>query len=204
MDAFVFRKRHCVEKPAIGAEENPSQKQTTSVEEEDDSTDMKVATLASLFPHVGMETLLDLLTSADGCMKRSIELLRFQNAGFPRKRPASSTGFQASLTSFQRKRSETKAVGSQLTALTRKGATLHLYAPEDIAAHTPCSIIHNFLPTNEANEVLMELLEEARTFGRQTFKVFDNVVQSPHSACFVRLPEAFSSFPRLSIELQNV
>ena len=70
------------------------------------------------------------------------------------------------------------------TALTRKGATLHLYTAEDVAVHTPCSIIHNFLPASEANELLLELLEEAETFGRQSIKVFDNIVQSPHSACF--------------------
>ena len=32
--------------------------------------------------------------------------------------------------------------------------------------------------------MLEELLEEAKTFERQTFKLFDNVVQSPHTACF--------------------
>ena len=68
--------------------------------------------------------------------------------------------------------------------MTKKGQTLHLYTPEDIAAHTPCSIIHNFLPAREADDLLRELLEEAQTFERQTFKLFDNVVQSPHSACF--------------------
>ena len=32
--------------------------------------------------------------------------------------------------------------------------------------------------------MLEELLEEAPTFERMTFKLFDNVVQSPHTACF--------------------
>ena len=68
--------------------------------------------------------------------------------------------------------------------MTKKGQTLHLYTAEDIAAHTPCSIIHHFLPAREADGLLRELLGEADTFERQTFKLFDNVVQSPHSACF--------------------
>ncbi|KAL8775531.1 MAG: hypothetical protein Q9209_000027 [Squamulea sp. 1 TL-2023] len=50
--------------------------------------------------------------------------------------------------------------------------------------HTPCSIIHNFLEAQVAEDLLQELLEEAPSFERQTFKLFDNVVQSPHSACF--------------------
>ncbi|KAK4695442.1 hypothetical protein P7C71_g2304, partial [Lecanoromycetidae sp. Uapishka_2] len=36
----------------------------------------------------------------------------------------------------------------------------------------------------QADDLLRELLDEASTFERQTFKLFDNVVQSPHSACF--------------------
>jgi len=68
--------------------------------------------------------------------------------------------------------------------MSKKGKTLHLYSPEDIAAHTPCSIIHNFLPAEEADALLEELLLEAPTFERQSFKLFDNVVSSPHTACF--------------------
>jgi hypothetical protein len=68
--------------------------------------------------------------------------------------------------------------------LSKKGKTLHLYDPADVAAHTPCTIIHNFLPPEVANALLVELLKEAPTFERATFKLFDNVVQSPHTACF--------------------
>ena len=68
--------------------------------------------------------------------------------------------------------------------LTRKGKTLHLYSPEDISAHTPCSIVHNFLPSDLANSLLSELLVEAQTFPRASFKLFDNVVQSPHTTSF--------------------
>lgn len=76
------------------------------------------------------------------------------------------------------------SVVRQSGPLTKKGQTLHLYTPEDIARHTPCSIIHNYLDNQEADRLLKELLEEAPTFEQQTFKLFDNVVQSPHSACF--------------------
>lgn len=67
-------------------------------------------------------------------------------------------------------------------SLTKKGKTLHLFSPEDIAAHTPCSIIHNFLPAEEANSLLIELLEEAKTFPRYKFQLFDREVESPHTA----------------------
>ncbi|KAK7748558.1 hypothetical protein SLS53_000578 [Cytospora paraplurivora] len=68
--------------------------------------------------------------------------------------------------------------------MSRKGATLHLFDPDDIAEHTPCSIIHNFLPSDLAKTLLEELLEEARSFERPTFKLFDNVVSSPHTSSF--------------------
>lgn len=59
-----------------------------------------------------------------------------------------------------------------------------MFDPEDIEEHTPCSIIHNFLPSDLANDLLNELLEEAKSFERNTFKLFDNVVSSPHSSSF--------------------
>ena len=107
------------------------------------------------------------------------------DVSYSRKRSAGNIGHQTSL-SF-RKTVESGVDDSPSTkrrTLTQKGRPLHLYSPEDIAAHTPCSIIHNFLPVEEADNLLKELLLEAPTFSRQTFKLFDNVVQSPHTACF--------------------
>ena len=163
-------------------------------DDEEDSTDLKLATLSSIFPTLDQATLLDLLISFDGsiaAVSNSLSGYGHSEVGSPRqnntnnnKRPAPiGIGHQSSLTAFWR--SETGSPSAKRrTVLTKKGQTLHLYTPEDIAAHTPCSIIHNFLPAREADDLLRELLEEAPTFGRQTFKMFDNVVQSPHSACF--------------------
>ena len=158
------------------------------MEDQDDSTDMKLATLASLFPSIEQTTLLDLLVSADG----SVDAVQSSLSPPPelsssRKRSAGSVGHQTSLSSFRKKFEESDAANpspAKRRTLTQKGKPLHLYAPEDIATHTPCSIIHNFLPAAEADNLLEELLLEAPTFSRQTFKLFDNVVQSPHSACF--------------------
>ena len=189
MDAFVSRKR-------LRVEESPTEHRRAteegsvdyvrgrSDEEDSESTEMKLAVLASQYCHVDQESLLDLLISVGGSVKKTSEMIETAApVTSPRKRSAPGIGFQASLTSFQR-RDFQQASAANPTALTRKGATLHLYTPQDVAAHTPCSIIHNFLPASEANELLLELLEEARTFGRQSIKVFDNIVQSPHSACF--------------------
>lgn len=160
--------------------------------DQEDSTDLKLATLSSLFPRIDQATLLDFLISADGSVDAvKISLDCSTEFCSPRKRPAAQIGYQTSLSSF---RTSDKVLldpsSTKRRQLTRKGQTLHLYSPEDIAAHTPCSIIHSFLPAAEANALLSELLDEATTFERQTFKLFDNVVQSPHSACFyVNSPE---------------
>src|SRR5699024_7127643 len=77
-----------------------------------------------------------------------------------------------------------------LKPLTKKGRTLHLYSPQDISAHTPCSIIHNFLSSDEANALLSELLAESPHLSRRKFQLFDRTVQSPHShAIYVSTPE---------------
>lgn len=130
--------------------------------------------------------MLDLLIAFDGSVEQVLEELASstKETSTSRKRSANgSIGYQTSLSAF-RKESSIESSPSKLRAFTKKGQTLHLYTPEDIARHTPCSIIHNFLPSLEADELLRELLDEAPTFERQTFKLFDNVVQSPHSACF--------------------
>lgn len=153
---------------------------------EEDDTDLKLVTLASLYPDIDQVTLLELLISADGSVDAVTKNLStsYKNAS-PPKRLSVGIGHQSSLSRFRNLKGEAPdSPSAKRRALTRKGQTLHLYTPEDIAAHTPCSIIHNFLPPQQADSLLKELLEEASTFGRQTFKLFDNVVQSPHSACF--------------------
>lgn len=192
MDSFIiFRKR--VKEP-LSPPPQPKTSPDFTKEDEEDSTDLKLATLSSLFPTIDQATLLDLLISTDGSVERVIDSLsgsRYNSEVIsPRnnskRRLATATvgvGYQSSLSAF-RKSEEGESKKRRRGLLTRKGQTLHLYSAEDIAGHTPCSIIHNFLPAQEADGLLRELLEEAPTFQRQTFKMFDNVVQSPHSACF--------------------
>lgn len=68
--------------------------------------------------------------------------------------------------------------------MSKKGTTLHLYDPEDVAEHTPCTIVHNFLSKDEADDLLREMLDESSSFEKITFKLFDNVVASPHTSSF--------------------
>ena len=189
MEAFLSRKRPKPSPRTSEIQQTPSpQIHNLDEEEQEESTDLKVATLSSLFPTIDQAILLDLLISADGSVETvSSSLLARTETASPRKRIATGVWHQSSLSSFRRLAANTESgssVAKQRRVLTKKGQTLHLYTPEDIAAHTPCSIIHNFLPAQEADGLLRELLEEAQTFERQTFKLFDNVVQSPHSACF--------------------
>ena len=179
MDSFLSRKP-----PKLPSTFPPLHQPPAHEIAEDDSTDLKLATLSSLLPTLDQATLLDLLITFDGSVDKVLNSLSELNgvASPNKKRPATNVGHQTSLTAFGKV--ENGLPAAKRRVLTRKGQTLHLYGPEDIAAHTPCSIIHNFLPAQEADNLLRELLEEAPTIERQTFKMFDNVVQSPHSACF--------------------
>ena len=192
MDSFISRKPakqlpSSPPPPPPKQETESTQTQTPNVTDQEDTTDLKLATLSSLFPNIDQATLLDLLISTDGSVEKVFSSLSAHNEVLsPRKkRSAAGVGYQTSLTAFRKtENSDPGLPSAKRRALTRKGQTLHLYSAEDIAAHTPCSIIHNFLPAKEADDLLRELLQEAPTFERQTFKLFDNVVQSPHSACF--------------------
>ena len=124
--------------------------------------------------------LLDILLAHEGSVERASISLSVPKVS-PKK--PSTVGYQSSLSTFI-SQNDAPDPSKKSRLLSKKGTTLHLYSPQDIAAHTPCSIIHNFLPVEEANALLEELLGEASSFERMSFKLFDNVVQSPHTACF--------------------
>lgn len=185
MDGFVSRKRRRLASPA--KDESPVTRQPTTPTDEDgeNCTEIKLAILASLGPATSHADLLDLLVGCHGSVEEASAALLHGSGSFisPRKKSASA-GLQSSLPFVSRADRSTSTNPKSRPPLTRKGKTVHLFRPADIAAHTPCSIIHNFLPQAEATRLLEELLAEAPTFPRATFKLFDNVVQSPHSACF--------------------
>ena len=184
MEAFVSRKRRRI---SPLSEDRPVLKEGSSFgqDHDEDSTDLRLATLASLYPELEQTLLLDTLISAEGSVEAAAKSLNsFTSLEEGRPRPK-VVGYQSSLSIYRvPQKSGIQSLPSKTARLTRRGQTLHLYSPEDVAEHTPCSIIHNFLPPKEAEDLLKELLDEAPTFERQTFKLFDNVVQSPHSACF--------------------
>lgn len=200
MDAFVSRKRratsHDNPTPFTTRTSTPKHSNCWKREEggEEASTDLKLATLASLYPCIAQEALLDSLIAADGSVEAVCRDYNVsEHLRSPRKGSKRGIGLQTSLAGFRQSGIDVvndgmpqngSGMSKKPRMLTKKGQTLHLYTPEDIAAHTPCSIIHDFLPVLEAEALLRELLEESLTFPRQTFKLFDNVVQSPHTACF--------------------
>lgn len=178
MDAFLKGKKRKANMFSEGSQGN-----------DDESTDLKLAILASLFLEIGQEALMDALLEHDGSVEAATLSLRDQNAKAKKKtiiRSAVGVGSQTSLRSFASTSLTRPHPMSPKKAklLSKKGATLHLYDPVDIAQHTPCSIIHNFLPQEVANDLLKEMLEESMTFEKITFKLFDNVVQSPHTSTF--------------------
>ncbi|RMD41509.1 hypothetical protein DV735_g3604, partial [Chaetothyriales sp. CBS 134920] len=190
MDAFVSRRK----RPRLSSSSTepepttlPREHVSATTVDEEESTDVKLGILLSLHPHRSPEDLLDLLLDCNGSVERVIEILSGHEPGpdirspknnTPKKRPPSTIGYQSALP-FSAGHTTHKA------PLTKKGKTLHLYSPEDIAAHTPCSIIHNFLGPTLATALLEELLPEVASYKTATFRLFDNVVQSPHTACLV-------------------
>ncbi|KAF2967897.1 hypothetical protein GQX73_g5723 [Xylaria multiplex] len=176
MDAFL---RGTKRKSASTAQESAQ-------DEDEDSTEVKLAMLASLYSNISQEVLLDALLDNSGSVDQAASSLLDVQMESPKKSRAMTIGSQTSLRSFASKSSSIEGSGTakKPKLLSKKGTTLYLYDPKDIADHTPCSIIHNFLPQEEANDLLREMLEESKSFERVTFKLFDNVVQSPHTSSF--------------------
>lgn len=165
---------------------------------DEDSTDVKLAILASLHPELAQDVLMDCLLAHNGSVEAaSASMTDTQANAHHTTRPGSGVvGSQTSLRSFATSKLMLKPGATPTKKpklLSRKGATLRLYDPEDVAEHTPCSIIHNFLPIEMANDLLREMLDESKTFEKITFKIFDNVVSSPHTSTFYVETEAEQS-----------
>lgn len=172
MDNFISRKRRRFSPPS----EDPGH---VTPDGDDDSTDLKLAMLASLHPYLEQQVLLDILLAHEGSVEAASASL-ISPDGFSPKKNLPAPGYQSSLANF----AVTSYTGKRSKLLSKKGKTLYLYSPEDVATNTPCSIIHNFLPAKDANELLEELLLEVPSYEIHTFKLFDNVVSSPHTSCF--------------------
>ena len=137
--------------------------------------------LTSLHPEISQDALLDVLLAHEGSVAEASSSLATAVPKFVQRGPA-AVGYQQSLKHFTSSSGATSPQKKKMKS--KKGSTLHLYSPDDVAEHTPCTIIHNFLPTDLANDLLKEMLDEASTFETSTFKLFDNVVSSPHTSSF--------------------
>ncbi|EFQ98531.1 GRF zinc finger domain-containing protein [Nannizzia gypsea CBS 118893] len=196
MDKFIIRKRQRTPPTATAISSrdthNAGSLDTVNlIHEEDDSTDIKLAKLASIFPDIPPGELLDLLIANEGSIEATTSsLVEHSIARKKAKQLTSNSGsIQSSLSSYKILLDSDRDIGSPGLLPTRKGKTLHLYSPEDISRYTSCTVIHNFLSPDEATALLKELLEESQTFHRQKFQIFDNVVSSPHSAGFYVMTE---------------
>lgn len=187
MESFIKRKRKAT----------PADDQETALDghvevADDEPTEVKLAILSSLHPDFSQEALLDVLLEHDGSVAAASVSLSVPGtskslSSYPSSsnRAPNSVVSQTSLKKFAAPHSsDGSPAPKRMRLLSRKGATLHLFDPDDIAEHTPCSIIHNFLPPDLANGLLVEMLEESKTFEKITFKLFDNVVSSPHTSSF--------------------
>ncbi|RDL35828.1 Uncharacterized protein BP5553_06440 [Venustampulla echinocandica] len=180
MDDFIRRKKRRLLSPETNAATNEMSGLSAG---DDESTDFKLALLSSLHPDIEQQVLLDVLLASDGSVEEASASLTIEHIPEePRRKVSAATGYQSSLSSFVASKNASNTPTKKL--LSKKGKTLHLFSPEDVAQHTPCSIIHNFLDPEQATGLLEELLDEAKTFERATFKLFENVVQSPHTNCF--------------------
>ncbi|KAI1377801.1 hypothetical protein F4677DRAFT_47952 [Hypoxylon crocopeplum] len=170
-----------------GTKRKASAVEDFSLDDDNESTDVKLAILSSLHSNVSQEALLEALLAHDGSVKAASASLTEDRSTSPKKQRNSTViGHQTSLRLFASKSpTEERPVSpKKAKLLSKKGTTLHLYDPEDVAEHTPCSIVHNFLPPDEANALLREMLDESTSFEKITFKLFDNVVQSHHTSSF--------------------
>lgn len=213
MDAFVSRKRPRLQPDHHHALQPSSSPATTSTTPDEESTEMKLALLLSIYPDLPQERLLDALVSCGGSVEAASSKVATQQqqtrtptttiattttitttGSKKRSAPGAQTSLVPHIVTKPRPQSSPNTDKPKLKPKppTQKGQTLHLYTPDSIARHTPCTIIPNYLPSTQATDLLTELLAESAHFTRSKFQLFDRTVQSPHSASiYVSTPEEY-------------
>ncbi|KAL1998252.1 hypothetical protein VTN02DRAFT_6544 [Thermoascus thermophilus] len=195
MDVFVTRKRRRL---SASPEPGPTTQLQAAAAADQESTDVKLAILLSLFPDAEQHDLLDILVSHDGSVEAATAALsaaaaqqqrntkkRIPSSLTPTRSTSTTPRIQSSLTSYTTTTTTktTTPPRPKRPTPTKKGQTLHLYSPGDIAQHTPCTLIPNFLAADEADALLAELVAESATFERHApFQLFERTVRSPHSS----------------------
>ena len=118
---------------------NEAQLATTSDERDGESTDFKLAILASLHPDRSQEVLLDYLLAYDGSVDAVSSALSAPDKDDRSRKRNAINGYQSSLSSFATNRSPSKG-SSTVRPLTKKGRTLHLYVCNHVfgAMSEPC------------------------------------------------------------------
>ncbi|SMQ51648.1 unnamed protein product [Zymoseptoria tritici ST99CH_1A5] len=170
-----------ISQPPIKAEDVNT---ATDEDEDAESTELKLAILSSLHPNKAQDVLMDYLLAYNGDVEKVSEALSSSSAaGSKSKRQHSAlNGYQSSIDTFAASSGGPKPVATATTkSLVQKGKTLHLYSPADIERHTPCSLVHNFLPQPLASALLEELLAESATFLRNEFQMFERTVTTNHT-----------------------
>src|ERR1035438_6590839 len=115
MDNFISRKRRRLSPPS----EDPAR---VDPQEDEESTDLKLAILASLHPHLEQQVLLDILLAHEGSVEAASASLISPDSFSPKKNP-SAPGYQSSLANF----AVTSDTSKRPKLLSKKGKTLHLY-----------------------------------------------------------------------------
>lgn len=161
-------------------------------------TDTKLALLSSLFP-LSHSELLEVLISANGSLEKAQSVLNgatttvsssSETQAPPRKKHMTST--QRPLSAFLPKTTPTlSTTTTTIPSLPKpqRGKPLLLFSPEHVAALTPCKLVTQFLPTKLANDLLLELVNEAKGFAKKgseatRFRLFDREVWSRHTNGF--------------------
>ncbi|KAG0269472.1 hypothetical protein DFQ27_003384 [Actinomortierella ambigua] len=61
---------------------------------------------------------------------------------------------------------------------------LFLYSPSEVAKHCPCTLMLNVLDKDLSIRLLTGLMEDAESWNRNRWWLFDRIVESPHTTAF--------------------
>lgn len=158
----------------------------------EDTTDEKLTKLKSYFPEVSNETLLELLVSCSGDTSRVLDLLEVNKeetckGNLCARSQSKRVNYQTTLKRFvvdsECDDHEHKQKGKipRMLDSTIKGRTYHLYDPDMVNRHLPCTFHLDVFPKELADRLLTVLLKDSKEWTSRSFYMFERLVKSHHS-----------------------
>ncbi|EGV60098.1 hypothetical protein PSN45_002161 [Yamadazyma tenuis] len=153
-------------------------------------TSEKLRILGLEYPDANKEVLRELLVACDDSL---VQMRLILDQSFQRVKNATSPQYQSSVDSMLGSSSKKRKVDPHAPPRDSRSKVVMLHTEDQVreALHPYVSLHRNFLPREDADKVLVALMNNKHRYNAQQFYLFDQVCKTKSRSAFYYVPEDF-------------